>query len=73
MTKHCVECGELHQRRSNYCKDECERTFNNKKREEMAGTKCRLCNRAFRRPKVTQEQEDAVLVKHSTSQESFHV
>jgi hypothetical protein len=73
MTKHCVECGELHQRRGNYCKDECERTFNNKKRQERAGTKCRLCNRAFRRPKGKQEQEGAVPVEHSESQESLHV
>jgi hypothetical protein len=68
LSKHCIECGELHERRSNYCKDDCERTFNNKKRHERAGTKCRLCNRAFRRPKVKQSPTTPVLNEHNPEQ-----
>jgi hypothetical protein len=64
-----IQCGEIHEERGNYCSDNCERKFNNRKREERAGTKCRLCNRAFRRPKVKQEHTDAVLNEHITTQE----
>jgi transposase-like protein len=52
LSKHCIQCGELHDGRSNYCCDECERTFNNKKRAERAGKKCRLCGRKYRKPRT---------------------
>jgi hypothetical protein len=69
LSKHCIQCGAIHEGRSNYCRDECERTFNNRKREEKAGTKCRLCNRAFRRHRAKQEQVEPVLSEHTITQE----
>ena len=69
LSKHCVYCGAVHQKRGYFCSPECERALNNQKRAERAEKKCRLCGRVFRRPRTKREQEGAVLTEHTPSEE----
>lgn len=65
MTKHCAECGEIHEQRGFFCTPACRRDFRNRKRAEKAGKRCRLCGRVFPHPRIKQEQRDGVPREHT--------
>jgi hypothetical protein len=70
MEKFCANCGGHHEQRGFFCTTDCRRDFRNRKRNEKAGKKCRLCGRVIPRPRTQQSQQDAVLREHRLPEES---
>jgi hypothetical protein len=45
MTKHCVQCGAVHEKRGYFCDPACHKAYRKAKSDERAKKKCRLCGR----------------------------
>ncbi len=79
MTKHCINCGELHEKRGDFCKPECHKDHRIKKRNDRANKYCRLCGRPgnpeewarYRRWRKWEREQEALLRSaHTPIQES---
>lgn len=64
MTKHCVYCGAVHEKRGYFCSPECHKAYRKARRDEKAQKVCRLCGRSLPRAKRQEPQSEAVRTAH---------